>query len=78
MPQDTNLLHSRKVAFDGALAHRQDLRHLFAGDCWRLFDEIKNFLLTLSELRLRHVYVMFTDILCVEGGINDGLKLGRS
>ena len=72
MLQNTFLLYSRKVTFDGALAHRQSLRHLFAGDCRRLFDEIEYFLLTLSEFRLRHVSVMVSDILCVGSGIDNG------
>ena len=78
MFQSTKLLQSRKVALDGALAHRQSLRHLFAGDCWRLFDEIKDFLLTLSEFRLRHISVRVSDILCVGGGKDYGLELSVS
>ena len=38
--QNTYLLHCREVTFDGTLAHRQSLRHLSAGDCRRLFNEI--------------------------------------
>ena len=78
MLQNTFLLQSRKVTFDGTLAHRQSLRHLFAGDCRRLFDEIEYFLLTLSEFRLRHVSVMVSDIRGVGRGKDDGLKLSRS
>ena len=52
----------------------QSLRHLFAGDCRRLFDEIQYFLLTLSEFRLRHVSVMVSDIRGVRRGKNDGLE----
>ena len=52
--QNTNFLHCREVAFNGALTHRQSLRHLFAGDCRRFFDEIEDFLLTLSKFRFRH------------------------
>ena len=78
MFQSTKLLQSRKVAFDGALAHRQSLRHLFAGDCRRFFDEIKDFLLTLSEFRLRHVSVMVSDIRGVGRGQDDVLELGQS
>src|SRR5574344_2095387 len=76
MFQDAVLLHRRQVTLDGALAHRQSLRHLSAGDCRRFFDEIEDFLLTLSEFRLRHISVMVSDIRGVGGGINDGLKLG--
>ena len=76
MLQNTFLLQSRKVTFDGALAHRQDLRHLFACYCRGILDEIEYFLLTLSEFRLRHVSVMVSDILCVGSCIDDGLKLG--
>ena len=54
--QNIKFLQNRQIALDGALAHRQSLRHLFAGDCRRLFDEIKYFLLTLSEFRLRHLW----------------------
>ena len=61
--QNTHFLQSSKVTFDGALTHRQSLRHLFAGDCRKLFDEIYDFLLTLSEFRLRHI----SDIRCVGG-----------
>ena len=68
--------YTSKVTFDGTLAYRQSLRHLFAGDCRRLFDEIEDFLLALSEFRLRHVSVMVSDIRDTGGGINDGLKLG--
>ena len=57
-------------------SREQYLRHLLAGDCWRLFVEIEDFLLALSEFRLRHVSVMVSDIRGVGGGINDGLKLG--
>ena len=78
MFQSTKLLQSRKVALDGALAHRQSLRHLFASDCWRLFDEIKYSLLTLSEFRLRHISVRVSDILCVGGGKDYGLELSGS
>ena len=49
------------------------LRHLLAGDCRRLFDEIEDFLLTLNEFRLRHV----SDIRGVGRGKNDGQELGR-
>lgn len=66
------------LPFDGALTHRQNLRHLFAGDCRRFFDEIEDFLLTLSEFCLRHVSVMVSDILCVGRCKNDGLELCRS
>ena len=71
MLYNASLLHCRKVTFNGALAHRQYLRHLFAGDCRRLFDEIEDFLLTLSEFRLRNISVMVSDIRSVGGGIND-------
>lgn len=74
----TPFFQCRKVAFDGALAHRQSLLHLFAGDCRRLFDEIKYFLLTLSEFRLRHISVIVSDIRGVGRGKDDGLELGRS
>ena len=74
MLQNTFLLQSRKVTFDGALAHRQSLRHLSASDCRRLFDEIKDFLLTLSRFRLRHVSVMVSDTRDVGRGKDDGLK----
>lgn len=73
MLSNTILLQSRKVTFDGALTHRQSLRHLFAGDCRRIFDEIQYFLLMLSEFRFRHV----SDIRGVRRGKNDGLELGR-
>ena len=62
MLPNTILLQSRKATFDGALTHRQSLRHLFAGDCRRIFDEIQYFLLMLSEFRLRHVSVIVSDI----------------
>ena len=78
MFQDAVLLHCRKLTFDGALAHRQSLRHLLACDCRILLDEIENFLLTFSELHLRHVSVMVSDILSVSSCVNDGLKLGWS
>ena len=78
MFQNTFLLHSRKVTFDGALAHRQSLRHLFAGDCRRLSNEIEYFPLTLSEFHLRHVSDMVSDIRSVGRGEDDGLELGRS
>ena len=76
--QNTHFLQSSKVTFDGALTHRQRLRHLFAGDCRRLFDKIEHFLLTLSEFRLRHVSVMVSDIRGVGRGQDDGLELGQS
>ena len=72
--QNSNLLQRRKVTFDGALAHRQSLRHLSASDCRRLFDEIKDFLLTLNRFRLRHVSVMVSDTRDVGRGKDDGLK----
>ena len=75
MLQNTKLLHCREVTFDGALAHRQSLRHLLAGDCRRLFDKIEDFLLTLSEFRLRHVSVMISDIRGVGRGKDDSLEL---
>ena len=68
---NTNFLHCREVAFYGALTHRQSLRHLFAGDCRRFFDKIEDFLLTLSEFRLRHVSVMVSDIRGVGRGKDD-------
>lgn len=77
MLPNTILLQSRKATFDGALTHRQSLRHLFAGDCRRIFDEIQYFLLMLSEFRLRHVSVIVSDIRGVRRGKNDGLELGR-
>ena len=76
--QNTHILQSSKVSFDGALTHRQRLRHLFAGDCRRLFDEIEDFLLTLSEFRFRHVSVMVSDIRGVGRCKDDGLELGWS
>ena len=76
--QNTKLLHCREVTFDGTLAHRQRLRHFFAGDCRRLFDEVEDFLLTLSEFRFRHVSVRVSDILCVGGGKYYGLELSGS
>ena len=76
--QNTHFLQGSKVTFDGALAHRQHLRHLFADDCRRLFDEIEDFLLTLSVFRLRHISVSVSDIRSVGRGKNDGLELGRS
>jgi len=69
--QNTNFFQCRKVAFDGALAHRQSIRHLSAGDCRRFFDEIEDFLLTLNEFRLRHVSVMISDIGSVGGSEDD-------
>ena len=76
--QNTFLLQSREVTFDGALAHRQSFRHLSACYCRRFFDEIEDFLLTLSEFCLRHVSVMVSDIRGVGRGKNDGLELGWS
>ena len=72
---DSYFLHCREVTLYGALAHRQSLRHLFAGGCRRLFDEIEYFLLTLSEFRLRHVSVMVSDIRSVGVKI-DGAYVG--
>ena len=77
MLPNTILLQSRKVTFDGALTHRQNLRHLFAGNCRRIFDEIQHFLLMLSEFLLRYVSVIVSDIRGVRRGKNDGLELGR-
>ena len=77
MLSNTILLQSRKVTFDGALTHRQNLRHLFAGDCRTIFDEIQYFLLMLSEFRFRHISVIVSDIRGVRRGKNDGLELGR-
>ena len=74
--QCTNLLQSSKVTFDGTLAHWQYLRHLLAGDCRRLFNEIEDFLLALSEFLLRHVSVTFSDIRGVGRGKYNGLELG--
>ena len=71
--QNTKLLQSREVTLDGALAHRQSHRHLFACYCRRFFDEIEYFLLTFSEFRLRHISVKVSDILCVGSGIENGL-----
>ena len=62
-------LQYRKVTFNGALAHRQYLRHLFAGDCRRHFDEIEDFLLALSEFRLRNVSVMVSDIVAAAAAV---------
>ena len=72
--QDTKLLQCRKITFYCALAHRQDLRHLFAGDCRRFFDKIEDFLLMLRELRLRYISVMVSDIRGVGRGKDDCFK----
>ena len=73
MLQNSALLQSREIAFYGALTHRQSLRHLFAGDCRRLFDKFEYFLLTLSEFRLRHISVMVSDIFFQHYGLSTRL-----
>ena len=65
VPQSAHFLQDGKITLNGALTHRQSLRHLFAGNCQRFFDESEYFLLTLSEFRLRHVSVMVSDIQAV-------------
>lgn len=70
-------LQSGQITFDGTLAYRQCLRHLFACHCRRGFNKVQYLLLTSSEFSLRHISVMLSDIGHVGGGKDDGLKLSR-
>ncbi len=70
-------LQSGQITFDGTLAYRQCLRHLFACHCRRGLNKVQYLLLTSSEFSLRHISVMLSDIGHVGGGKDDGLKLSR-
>lgn len=76
--QNIKFLQNRQIALDGALAHRQDLRHFFPCYCRRLVNKTKYFPLTTSKSHLRHISVIFSDIRGVGRGKDDGLELGRS
>ena len=73
-PSLVYILSAKKRTRASYLTRVNGVSHL---SLWH-FDEIEDFLLTLSEFCLRHVSVMVSDILCVGSGIDNGLKLGWS